>query len=93
MAAYLIKQSKINPVPKDEWYRVEGTHEPIIERELWDRVQAMVAQKAKPFIVGTIGLFARKARCMNCGYTMRSSKIVASTIYNVLVAIYQKTLV
>ena len=34
----------------------------------------MVAQKAKPFTVGTIGLFARKARCMNCGYTMRSSK-------------------
>ena len=30
--------------------------------------------KAKPFTVGTIGLFARKARCMNCGYTMRSSK-------------------
>ena len=39
-----------------------------------DRVQALVAQKAKPFTVGTIGLFARKARCMNCGYTMRSSK-------------------
>ena len=69
---YKTKQNK--PRPKDEWYRVEGTHEPIIDRELWDRVQALVAQKAKPFTVGTIGLFARKARCMNCGYTMRSSK-------------------
>ena len=70
--SYKTKQNK--PRPKDEWYRVEGTHEPIIDRELWDRVQALVAQKAKPFTVGTIGLFARKARCMNCGYTMRSSK-------------------
>ncbi|WP_367941269.1 recombinase zinc beta ribbon domain-containing protein, partial [Enterocloster citroniae] len=70
--SYKTKQNK--PRPKDQWYRVEGTHEPIIDRELWDRVQALVNQKAKPFTVGTIGLFARKARCANCGYTMRSSK-------------------
>ena len=38
------------------------------------RVQALISQRAKPFDVGTIGLFARKARCANCGYTMRSSK-------------------
>ena len=70
--SYKTRQNK--PRPKEEWYRVEGTHEPIIDRELWDRVQALVAQRAKPFEVGTIGLFARKARCANCGYTMRSSK-------------------
>ena len=34
----------------------------------------MIAQRAKPFDVGHIGLFARKARCAACGYTMRSSK-------------------
>ncbi len=70
--SYKTKQNK--PRPKSEWYIVEGTHEPIIEQELWDRVQALVAQRAKPFDVGTIGLFAKKARCANCGYTMRSSK-------------------
>ena len=70
--SYKTKQNK--PRPQSEWYIVEGTHEPIIEQELWDRVQALVAQRAKPFDVGTIGLFARKARCANCGYTMRSSK-------------------
>lgn len=70
--SYKTKQNK--PRPKSQWIRVEGTHEPIIERELWDRVQSMVAEKAKPFTVGTVGLFARKARCMNCGYTMCSSK-------------------
>ena len=70
--SYKTKQNK--PRPKETWYRVEGTHEPIIERDLWDRVQAMVATRAKPFDVGSIGLFARKVRCANCGYTMRSSK-------------------
>ena len=70
--SYKTKQNK--PRPKDQWYRVEGTHEPIIDRELWDNVQALIAQKAKPFTVGQIGLFARKARCMNCGYTLRTNK-------------------
>ena len=53
---------------------MEGTHEAIIDRDLWDRVQSIIAARAKPFDVGTVGLFARKVRCANCGYTMRSSK-------------------
>lgn len=70
--SYKTKQNK--PRPRQQWYVVEGTHQPIIDRELWDRVQALIAQRAKPFDVGTIGLFARKARCANCGYIMRSTK-------------------
>jgi hypothetical protein len=72
LLTYKTKENK--PRPKSEWYIVEGTHEPIIDRELWDKVQELVAQKAKPFITGNIGLFAKKVRCINCGYTMRSSK-------------------
>lgn len=70
--SYKTKQNK--PRPREAWYVVEGTHEPIIERELWDRVAALRQQRAKPFCGGTIGLFARKARCAYCGYVMRSSK-------------------
>ncbi len=70
--SYKTKQNK--PRPKSEWYVVEGTHEPIIDRALWDRVQKMVRERAKPFDTGAVGLFARKARCANCGYVMRSSK-------------------
>lgn len=69
------KTKKNKPRPKDQWYIVEGTHEPIIDRELWGKTQTLLKQKAKPFIVGEIGLFARKARCKNCGYIMRSSKV------------------
>lgn len=72
-AVFRIRQNKISPDLRG-MVQSRGTHEPIIDRELWDRVQSMVAEKAKPFTVGTIGLFARKARCMNCGYTMRSNK-------------------
>ncbi len=70
--SYKTKQNK--PRPKSEWYRVEGTHEAIIDRELWDQVQNIIAQRAKPFHVGTVGLFARKVRCASCSCTMRSSK-------------------
>lgn len=70
--SYKTKQNK--PRPKDQWYIVKGTHEPIIDRDLWDKVQSLISQKAKPFTTGEIGIFARKARCMNCGYIMRSNK-------------------
>ena len=70
--SYKTKQNK--PRPKENWYRMEHTHEAIIDRGLWDRVQALIAARAKPFDAGTVGLFAGKARCANCGYTMRSSK-------------------
>ena len=70
--SYKTKQNK--PRPKSEWLIVKGTHEAIIDKELWDKVQDMIKERAKPFITGTIGLFAKKAKCANCGYTMRSSK-------------------
>lgn len=68
-------KSKVNkPRPKDQWIRVENTHEPIIDKELWDGVQALIKQKTKPFITGKIGIFAGKVNCMYCGYSLRSSK-------------------
>lgn len=70
--SYKTKENK--PRPKSEWFRVEGTHEPIIDRELWDRVQSMFKKRAKPFITGELGIFAGKVHCACCGYTMRSSK-------------------
>ena len=70
--SYKTKQNK--PRPKSEWYIVKGTHEPIIDRELWNRVQNKIAEHTKPFSTGNIGLFAKKVRCANCGYVMRSLK-------------------
>lgn len=70
--SYKTKQNR--PRPKSEWYIVEGTHEPIIDRALWNSVQALIAQRTKPFASGTVGLFAGKARCAHCGYIMRSTK-------------------
>ncbi|HNX64186.1 MAG TPA: recombinase family protein [Oscillospiraceae bacterium] len=70
--SYKSKQNK--PNPKEKWIRTENTHEPIVGRELWDKVQSMIKLKAKPFSTGNIGIFARKVRCSVCGYIMRSCK-------------------
>lgn len=69
---YKSKHSK--PVPKEEWIIVKGTHEPIINKELWDKVQKIMDAKVKPMCNGEIGLFAGKTRCMYCGYTLRTVK-------------------
>lgn len=68
------KTKKNKPRPKDQWYRVEGTHEPIIDKELWNKVKAMREQRTKPFDTGEVGLFAKKTRCADCGYILRSGK-------------------
>lgn len=70
--SYKTKQNK--PRPHEDWYMVPNTHEAIIDADLWESVQTILTQRAKPFQSGTIGLFTGKARCMTCGYLLRSSK-------------------
>ena len=68
------KTGKNKPRPKSEWIRVYNMHQPIIEKVLWDRVQGLLEINAKPFGTGKLGLFSKKARCLNCGYIMRTAK-------------------
>jgi site-specific DNA recombinase len=70
--SYKTKENK--PLPRDKWIVVKGTHEPIIPQDLWDSVQRILREKARPFSTGKVGVFARKVKCAHCGYTMRSSK-------------------
>lgn len=67
------KTKKNRQVPKERWIRVEGTHEPIIDRDLWNRVQTMLDGRMQPFNGGQIGLFSRKVLCGYCHYTMRTN--------------------
>lgn len=68
------KTKKKRPIDKKDWIRVEGTHEPIIEPELWEKVQQIAGLRTKPFSIGTKGLFSGKVRCMYCGYGMIQKK-------------------
>ena len=58
---------------KEEWIRVENTHEPLIDRELWDRVKALDEKKYKsrPKKDGTTNIFSGLLICEDCGRKMR----------------------
>lgn len=72
---YKIKLSR--PVPKEEWTRVEGTHEPIIERKVFDEVQKLleIDTRTAPN-EETVYLFSGMVVCKDCGENMvrRTSK-------------------
>jgi hypothetical protein len=71
--SYKTRQNR--PRPKDRWIRVEGTHEPIIDQQLWSRVQRKVKLRAKPNKeTGMVHLFSGIAVCMYCGYNLRIHK-------------------
>lgn len=70
----LFKTKKNKPKPKDQWVIVPGTHEPIIDIDLWNSVQSKINANFKPFTGGKIGVFAKKCKCKNCGYTLKTSK-------------------
>ena len=68
------KSKKNKPKPKEQWKVVPKTHEPIINKDLWDSVQAKIKENFKPFSSGKIGVFAKKCKCKYCGYIMKTSK-------------------
>lgn len=61
--------------PEDQWIIAKNTHDPIIHETTWNKVQAMIAAKAPDNSYGREeGIFARKVRCISCGYRMHSVK-------------------
>lgn len=57
--------------PKSEWIRVEGTHEAIISKDVFDRVQQQIANRRRQQKDGTMQIFAGLVKCADCGWTMR----------------------
>lgn len=64
------KSKVVIDVPKDQWYRVEGTHEAIIDRETFDTVQQNLALRTKTDGRGEVHLLSGLVKCMDCGSTM-----------------------
>ncbi|MBO5094544.1 MAG: recombinase family protein, partial [Lachnospiraceae bacterium] len=58
--------------PEEEWFYCRGTHEPIIEMEVWEKAQKLIKARATPRRDGTVSIYARKVRCAYCGYIMHT---------------------
>ena len=65
------KVHKVEAVPKEEWVRVENTHEPIIDKETFEKAQEMsrrdtkVSQKTKE-----LSVWAGFLKCADCKRAM-----------------------
>lgn len=65
------KSKAIRSCAPDEWIRVEDTHEPIIGRDDFDRVQKMLDKGVKGAVQsGNVDLFAGLLKCADCGHAL-----------------------
>ena len=64
---------------KDEYIVIPNTHEPIISREDFEKVQVLVANKHRPSKTNHENVFRGLLKCANCGRTMTMyHKVLAS---------------
>lgn len=68
------KSRKLINKPEDEWIRIEGTHEPIISREVWDICVSLDQKKVRksPTSDGIRSIFTGLVYCADCGFKMRN---------------------
>ncbi len=68
------KSKAVVCMPEDKWYRVEGTHEPIIDRATFDAVQNGMDLRTRTDGTGNIHPLSGLVKCMDCGSTMSKTK-------------------
>ena len=66
--SYKLKHSIENPPEKHVIF--ENHHEPIIDRETWERVQELRKQRKRPNRYDEVGLFSGILFCADCGSVM-----------------------
>ena len=64
------KSKVVIDTPESEWYRVEGTHEAIIDRATFEAVQRGLRLRTKTDGSGEAHLLSGLVKCADCGATM-----------------------
>ena len=64
------KSKVVIDTPESEWYRVEGTHEAIIDRATFEAVQRGLKLRTRTDGTGETHLLAGLVKCADCGSTM-----------------------
>ena len=69
--SYKIKQCR--PIPKSDWIIVEGTHEPIIDKDTFYKVQSLFGTDSfvrKSLLTNEVELFTGLVKCADCNRAM-----------------------
>ncbi|MEL7609230.1 MAG: recombinase family protein [Bacillota bacterium] len=82
---YRVRSYKIHiqdAVPEDEWFIVENTHEPIIDRERFAQVQELLKRDTRTAPgEKNLYLFSGFLRCADCGKAMCRSEVKGTVYY------------
>ena len=74
------KQKKRQTNPKDQWLRIENTHEPIISLEVWEKVQARFQGREQLKRTNPASVLGNVVKCADCGNNMWVSSIQRSKV-------------
>ena len=77
------KIHKVEQVPEDEWVTVENMHEPIIDKELFEKAQKLRKIDTRVQNSGFLSMWAGILRCSDCGRAMHKKhcKNTSGTVY------------
>lgn len=64
------KIHKVEQVPVDEWITVENIHEPIIDKELFEKAQGLRKIDTRVQNSGQLSMWAGVLKCADCGRAM-----------------------
>ena len=64
------KNQKVVNKPKELWFRVENTHEPLVSKELFDQIQKQTEHRRRKMKNAETQIFAGLVRCADCGWSM-----------------------
>ena len=67
------RSKKMTRVPKEQWIIVEGTHEPIIDKKIWNKAQNMIAGNYKRASERPPELLRGLLVCYDCKHKMNIS--------------------
>ncbi len=77
------KIHKVEQVPEDEWITVENMHEPIIDKELFEKAQELRRVDTRVQSNGSLSKWAGILKCADCGRAMHKKycKNKKGTVY------------
>lgn len=82
------KSKVMIPQPREQWFRVEGTHEAIIDPKTFQAVQRLMALRTREDGTGLVHPLAGLVKCMDCGSTMSKSGNGRKAVYYLRCKLY-----
>ena len=87
-------RSKQKKMPKEDWIIVENTHEPIIDKETWEKAQSLLTKRTRELDLETNkNIFAGFVKCGDCGRSMVKNmwrRIDGSKTYSLYCGTYKR---